>query len=100
MYLQINGLRYTVSRRIVKPDTIKYLGVTPDPGEISGAIQMYRDDGFLFSEDNADSFERKKYSGTLLTLTNAAETAPTAPAPTIEQRITAIENAITKGLNL
>lgn len=100
MYLQINGKRYTVTRRIVKPDTIKYLGVTPDPGEVSGTIQMYRDDGFLFSEDNADAFERKKYSGTLLTLTNAAETTPTAPAPTVEQRVTMLENAIKEGLNL
>lgn len=100
MYLLINGTRHAVSRRIVTKDTIKYLSVTPDPGTVSGTIQVYRDDGFLMAEDNADGFERQQYTGTLLTLTNAPEPTPVTPSPTVEQRLTAIENAITKGLSL
>ena len=73
MYLRINGTDYTVTRRIVSSDTIKYLGVTPEAINVSGTIQMFRDDGFLLSSDNADNFSRKLVSGTLLQLTNKPE---------------------------
>jgi hypothetical protein len=73
MYLRINGTNYAVTRRLVSSDTIKYLGVTPEPINVSGTIQMYRDDGFLMSSDNADNFSRKLVSGTLLQLTNKPE---------------------------
>ena len=76
MYLIINGNRHTVSRRIVTAETIKYLSVTPAPEEISGKAQMYTDGDFLLSEDNLDSFSRKQYTGTLLTVTNKPEPVP------------------------
>ena len=100
MYLEINGTRHAVKRRIVSADTVKYTFVTPEPSEISGTIKMFRDDGFLLSEDNADSYQRKTYTGTLLTLTNAPEVEPVPQPPTLESRVTAIENAIEKGLSL
>ena len=80
MYLLTNGEKHSVSRRIVSADTIKYLSVDPAPENISGTIQMYTDEGFLLSEDNADNYERKTYVGTLLTLTNAPEPTP-QPVP-------------------
>lgn len=89
MYLIINGSRHAVHRRIVTADTIKYTFVTPEPENISGTIKMYRDDGFLMSEDNADSYQRKTYTGTLLTLTNTPEVEPTEQAPTLEQELAA-----------
>lgn len=70
MYLIINGNKHSVSRRIVTLDTIQYLTVKPAIKSVSGVIQMYRNDGFLLSEDNADNFAHQTYSGTLLTLTN------------------------------
>ena len=70
MYLMINGTRYSVTRRIASSDTIKYVGVTPEPTAASGTIRMYRNDGFFMSEDNADSFNRKVYSGTVFCMTN------------------------------
>ena len=73
MYLTINGVQHTVTRRLVSSDTIKYIGVTPEPTAVSGTIGMYRNDGFLMSEDNADHFARKVYSGTVLLLTNKPE---------------------------
>ena len=100
MYLIINDTRHSVSKRIVKGKTIKYLSVTPAPEEISGMIQMFRDDGFLMSTDNADEYQRKTYVGTLLQISNDPEPVPVTPAPTLESRVTAIENAITKGLSL
>lgn len=83
MYLRINGVDYTVTRRLVNSDTIKYLGVTPTAINISGIINMYRDDGFLLSSDNADNFNRKLVSGTLLQLTNKPEpdTSSFTPIP-------------------
>ncbi len=83
MYLVINEARHTVTRRVVTPDTIKYLGVTPDPTEISGIIHMYRDDGFLMSTDDSSKFSRKLFSGTLMQLTNkpAPNTDPFVPPP-------------------
>lgn len=93
MYLTINGTRHTVKRRLVSADTIKYLGVTPEPGTIAGKVQMYRDDGFLMSEDKASNYSRQLYSGTLLQLTNKPElsTAPFVPAtnPTAPPVVTA-----------
>lgn len=76
MYLIINGNKHTVSKRIVADDTIKYLTVNPAVETVSGIISMYRDDGFLMSEDNADNFERQTYTGTLLILTNKPDEYP------------------------
>lgn len=83
MYLIINGVRHTVSRRLVSSDTIKYIGVTPEPAEISGIISMYRDDGFLMSTDDPSQFSRKLFSGTLMQLTNkpVPNTDPFVPPP-------------------
>ena len=101
MFLMINSkTRHSVSKRIVKGKTIKYLSVTPAPEEITGKIQMFRDDGFLLSEDNADDYTRKSYTGTLLQISNDPEPQPVTPQPTVEQRVSALENAIREGLNL
>jgi hypothetical protein len=100
MFLSINGKIHSVTKRIVKGKTIKYLSVTPAVEEIAGKIQMFRDDGFLLSEDNADDYARKTYVGTLLTISNDPEPAPVTPQPTVEQRVTALENAIKEGLSL
>lgn len=91
MYLLINNTQYPVSRRILTPDTVKYLSVPNDPGEITGVVQMYRDDGFLMSEDNAEDYTRKEYSGTLLTLTNAPIPEPPEPSPPPEPSATRAE---------
>lgn len=83
MYLNINGVQHTVTRRIVSADTIKYLGVTPEPTEITGVIRMYRNDGFLMSSDDSSAFSRKLCSGTLVQLTNkpVPNTDPFVPPP-------------------
>ena len=81
MYLLINNAQYTVRQRILTFDTVKFLFVTPEPESVSGVIQMYRDDGFLLSEDNADNYARQSYTGTLLTLTNLPEPTPPEPQP-------------------
>lgn len=73
MYLMINGNQHTCGQRIVSSDTVMFLSVSPAPEEISGMIEMYRNDGFLMSSDNADDYERKFHEGALLTLTNKPE---------------------------
>ena len=100
MYLIINDNRYTVSKRIVTSDTIKYLTVTPEPDNISGIAKMYTDEGFLLSEDNLDNFERKIYTGTLLTVTNKEEYTP-QPTPITPEYVTyeALAQAIREGVN-
>ena len=90
MYLKIGDNQYTVSRRIVTGDTIKYLSVTPNPGEVTGKIQMYRDDGFLMAEDNAADYARQTYAGTIFTLTNKPEPVP-VPTPAPEPQATRAE---------
>lgn len=100
MFLSINGKIHSVTKRIVKGKTIKYLSVTPAVEEIAGKIQMFRDDGFLLSEDNADDYARKSYTGTLLQISNDPEPVPVKPQHTVEQRVTALENAIREGLSL
>ena len=94
MYLTINEARHTVVRRIVSSDTIKYIGVTPEPTKITGTIHMYRDDGFLMSEDDSSKFSRKLCYGTLLQLTNKPEldesTLLSNPNPTAEKVVTAV----------
>lgn len=83
MYLTIGGTRYTVKKRLVSSNTIKYLGVTPEPPSVSGTINMYRNDGFLLSSDAVNNFERSLFSGTLLQLTNKPEiiSEPFTPVP-------------------
>ena len=100
MYLIINDNRHTVSKRIVTSDTIKYLTVTPEPDNISGIAKMYTDEGFLLSEDNLDDFERKTYTGTLLTVTNKPEYI-SQPIPATPEYVTyeALAQAIREGVN-
>lgn len=94
MYLTINGINHTVTRRLVSSDTIKYLGVTPEPPTVTGTIKMYRDDGFLLSSDDVGNFERSLFSGTLLQLTNKPElisdSFTPAPTPPTAKVVTAV----------
>lgn len=94
MYLLINNNKHGVQRRLKTEDTVKYLCVTPPPEAVSGVVQMYRDDGFLLSEDNAADYERVIILGSLVTLTNAPDPAPAEP--TLEEEIAA---AIEEGVN-
>ena len=93
MYLKINGVNHSVSKRIVKGQTIRYLSVTPAVGEISGTIQMFRDDGFLMSEDNADDYARKSYTGTLLQISNDPE--PPEPQISDDEAVAIITDTLT-----
>lgn len=79
MYIKIGKTQYPCTRRIVTGDTIKYLSVSPNPGEVTGKIQMYRDDGFLMSEDDASEYARQTYAGTIFTLTNKPVPVPVIP---------------------
>lgn len=97
MYLMINGVKHSVTDRIVRGNTIKYTAVFPAPAEISGNIEMYRDDGFLLSSDNADEYRRKEVVGALVTISKTP--APT-PQPSLESRVQAIEDAIERGLSM
>lgn len=90
MYIKIGDNQYPCTRRIVTKDTVKYLSVKPNPGEVSGIIQMYRDDGFLLSEDNADDYARQTYAGTIFTMTNKPEPVP-VPTPAPEPQATRAE---------
>ena len=100
MYLIINEEKYTVHSRVVKGGTVRYTSVTPTPGAVSGTIRMFRDDGFLMSEDDTAAYARHVTSGSLLVLTNDPEPVPVTPQPTVEQRVAALENAIKEGLSL
>ena len=94
MYLIINNNRYTISKRVVTKESIKYFTVTPAVEDISGTATMYRDDGFLMSEDNLDDFKRKSYVGTVLTVTNLPEPTPVDPTATINYRVYEIESTL------
>lgn len=93
MYLIINGAQYTCSRRY-RPkgkDEVKYFGVTPEPEEISGEVALYRDDGFLMCTDSTDSYERREFSGSTLTLSNEPIPEPVEQdtTPTAEEQLRA-----------
>ena len=75
MYIKIGDNQYPCTRRIVTGDTIKYLSVKPNPGEVTGKIQMYA---------------RQTYAGTIFTLTNKPEPVP-VPTPTPEPQATRAE---------
>ena len=75
MYLLIKQTQYPVTRRRVTSDSVIYTGVTTEP-EVSGVIQMYSNEDFLFSEDNVSDYLRHTYEGNTLTLTNLPEPEP------------------------
>ena len=88
MYLKIGENQYSCTKRIKSAaGTLKFLGVSPSPGEVSGTIQMYRDDGFLMSEDDTSQYIRQKYAGTLLAFFSYPEPEP-VPTPAPEPRAT------------
>lgn len=88
MYLKIGENQYSCTKRIKSAaGTLKFLGVSPAPGEVSGTIQMYRDDGFLMSEDDTSQYIRQKCAGTLLAFFAYPEPEP-VPTPTPEPRAT------------
>lgn len=88
MYLLINNNQYPVSRRRVNSQSVVYSGLEAEPTDISGTIQMFRDDGFLMSEDNVSDYLRHTYQAPtygeegqmvtvgVLTLTNVPEPEP------------------------
>lgn len=88
MYLLINNTQYPVSRRRVNSQSVTYSGLESEPTDISGTIQMFRDDGFLMSEDTVENYLRHTYSAPtyddegqmvtvgVLTLTNIPEPEP------------------------
>ena len=82
MYLTINNQNYPLRRRRLTERSVTYYGMTEMPETVSGTITMYRDDGFLMSEDNADDYARKSYTGTLLQISNDPE-PPEPPEPQI-----------------
>lgn len=99
MYLKIGENQYSCTKRIKSNSgTLKFLGVSPAPGEVSGTIQMYRDDGFLMSEDDVSGYIRQKYAGTLLAFFAYPEPepvpAPGPTGPTVEQRVSELEEAL------
>ena len=84
MYLKIGENQYSCTKRIKSAaGTLKFLGVSPSPGEVSGTIQMYRDDGFLMSEDDTSQYVRQKYAGTLLAFFSYPEPEPAPVTPSI-----------------
>lgn len=94
MYLIVNGNKHSVARREAEKDFIRYLTVVPavDVETLSGTIQMFRDDGFLLSEDIIDNYKRKTMSGTLLVLTNQPEQQPEDFRLKPEYRIAKLES--------
>lgn len=88
MYLLISNNQYPVDLRRVNSQSVVYSGVNTEPTDISGVIQMFRDDGFLMSEDTVSDYLRHIYQaptyddeGTMLsygilTLTNVPEPEP------------------------
>lgn len=90
MYLVISDKKYTVTRRTVTNNTVRYLTVTPDPGEVSGTVKMFRNDGFLLSEDHVSDYARQSYSGTLLTLTNEPDREPEPYSPSDREVLNAL----------
>ena len=85
MCLKINDKRYAVARRIKQGDTVKFLSVSPTVEDISGSIKLFRDDGFLISEDVAEDYARRFMAGSLLTLTNQPEPTPATTPSAVEQ---------------
>lgn len=80
----IQEKKYTLTSRKVFSTSINYYSLNPipsDPNNITGIISMYRDDGFLLSEDNANDYLRKYISGSVLTLTNEPEPPDPGPEP-------------------
>lgn len=96
MFLMINDKRYSVSRRIKQGDTVKYLSVSPSVEDISGTVKLFRDDGLLLSEDNAEDYTRRFMVGTLLTMTNQPEPMPEPVSPSLEEEMAA---AIREGVD-
>lgn len=88
MYLLISNNQYPISRRRVSSQSVVYSGLESEPTDISGVIQMYRDDGFLMGEDNVSDYLRHTYQAPtygeegeilsygILTLTNVPEPEP------------------------
>lgn len=100
MYLLINDKKYALTARKVYLTHINYYSIDPipeDPSVISGVISMYRDDGFLLSEDNADNYERKYLSGAMLVLTNEPEPEPDPePEPTPSNEWENLQQEVTR----
>lgn len=87
MYLLINQIRYPVSRRQKTGDSVTFSGGTTEPADLSGVIQMFSDEDFLFCEDNVSDYTRSTYVDGILTLTNLPEPEP-QPKPEPVQHAT------------
>lgn len=105
MYLTYNNQTYPCKCRPGK--TMVYRGLPEDfPAPVTGEITLCADDGFVLRTDKAEDYLRQTFEGGILTLTNQPEPEPVEPGPepnpepTIEDRVTALESAIERGLSL
>lgn len=91
MYLIINGQRHSCTQRKKTGRTVQFLSVSPAPEAITGLVKLFRDDGFLLCEDQAEDYGRVKYLGTVLTMSNDPEPVPEDPARLPEYRLSLLE---------
>lgn len=94
MYLKIGNETYSVSRRMFNGETLTFLSVLPDPGEVAGDVLMYRGDGLLLSQDSAESYARQEYNGDVLKFTNRPEEVVVALEPSLDNRVADLEEAL------
>ena len=111
MYIKYNNNDYPCTCQPSK-NTVIYRGLNEDfPYPASGEIILCANDGFVMRTDNTADYLRQTFENGVLTLTNIPE--PVEPAepvepeepvePTdsdLEARVSAIEEAIKKGLSL
>jgi len=93
MYLLINDKKYTCSDRKYRKGTVKFLGVTPAPEEISGVLQLFSDSDFLLSRDVVSDYKYIDMKSGTLTLSNHANHFIADMTTTPQYRIQKLELA-------
>jgi len=107
MYIKYKDIKYSCGCNISR-QSITYTRLPEDfPVPVEGEITLCADNDFVMRIDNAADYLRQTFVNGTLTLTNLPEpvepdepTEPEAPEGDLEVRVTAIEEAIKKGLSL
>lgn len=92
MYIILNDTRYNDIRYTHSTVQVTYAGdALTGIDSVSGAVQVYANDGFLLREDNASDYARQVIQDGAVTLTNIP--ADYKPPKTLAERVGELEGA-------
>lgn len=94
MYIETNGAKYPNVRRYASGEAISYTGASLVEIETLGAVDVYRDDGFLLMTDDTSQYPVQTITNGYILL---RKTEPPEPQISDDEALSIITGELTSG---